>query len=117
MNKISKRTYALLYLGIVIYSLTSVSNKIAAGYPILSFLWMLFYGLGILAMGGYAIIWQKVLKNIPLTTAYANRAVATILGLIWGVLFFGERVSLRIIIGALIVVSGVVIITGDEYEK
>lgn len=117
MNKTLKKTYVLLYLGIVIYSLTSVSNKIAAGYPILSFNWVLFYGLSIIAMGGYAIIWQKVLKNIPLTTAYANRAVSTILCFLWGALFFGEKVSLRIMIGAIIIVAGVVVITGDEYEK
>lgn len=117
MNKILNKTYALLYLGIVIYSLASVFSKIAAGYCIFSFNWFFFYGLGIIAMCVYAIIWQQILKYIPLTTAYANRAVVTVLGLLWGVVFFGEKISLRIIMGAIITVVGVVVITGDEYGE
>lgn len=112
-----QKVYVVLYGGIVIYSLASVCSKTAAGYPLLSMKWIFFYGLGILAMSVYALIWQQVLKHLPLTTAYANRASVTILGLIWGVLFFGENVSPKIIIGAVIIMIGVIIVTGAENEK
>lgn len=117
MKRALYRTYALLYVGIFIYSLTAVSSKVAAAYPILSIQWIVYYILGIVAMGIYAIIWQQVLKRIPLITAYANRAVTTFLGLIWGAIIFGESISLKIVVGAIVIVIGVILVTGVENEK
>ena len=66
-------------------------------------------------MGFYAIAWQQVLKHLPLITTYANKAVTTIWGIIWGFLFFGESISIQRVIGAIIVITGVyLVVTGDE---
>ena len=117
MKRTLFRTYVLLYVGIFIYSLAAVSSKVAAAYTILSTQWIVYYVLGIAAMGIYAIIWQQILKRIPLTTAYANRAVTTFLGLIWGTMIFGESISLKVVVGAIVIVIGVILVTGAEYEK
>lgn len=58
-------------------------------------------------LGVYAIGWQQIIKRMPLTAAYANKAVTTVWGLVWGVLFFKERVTFGKIIGVILVVAGV----------
>ena len=42
------------------------------------------FGLVFVIMFGYALIWQQILKRMPLTVAYANRPVTLIWGIIWG---------------------------------
>ena len=117
MKRTLFRTYILLYVGIFIYSLAAVSNKVAATYSILSTQWIVYYVLGIAVMGIYAIIWQQVLKRISLITAYANKAVTTFLGIVWGAILFGESISLKIVMGAIIIVIGVILVTGAENER
>ena len=60
-------------------------------------------------LGVYAIGWQQVIKNIPLTTAFANKAVTVVWGIVWGRLFFGESITFGKLVGAAMVVGGVII--------
>ena len=64
----------------------------------------------------YAIGWQQVIKRIPLTTAYANKAVTTIWGTIWGVLLFHEGFSAGKLAGIAIIISGIVLFTREGAE-
>ena len=68
-------------------------------------------------LGAYAIGWQQVIKRLPLTYAYANKAVTVLWGIVWGVLLFHERVSPLKILGALIVLSGVVLFSLAERDE
>ena len=80
-----------------------------------SFKFILFYGLMVFILGVYAIFWQQLLKYVPLTTAFCNKAVGIVWGILWGVLFFKEQIKLNMIIGAVIVIIGVVIVVkADE---
>ncbi|MGI6110238.1 MAG: transporter, partial [Eubacteriaceae bacterium] len=63
---------------LILYSMASVCSKIASGYEFLSTGFILWYGLVIVCLGIYAILWQQVLKRMPLTTAFANKAVTII---------------------------------------
>ena len=60
----------------------------AAGYSFLSLPFIFWYGLVILNLGIYAVVWQQIIKHLPLTTAYANKAVTIVWGILWGSLFF-----------------------------
>ena len=60
-------------------------------------------------LGLYALGWQQVLKKLPLTTAYANKAVTIIWGIIWGLLLFGEHISIGKVIGAAFIIAGIVV--------
>ncbi|MCO7108745.1 hypothetical protein NIA69_05595 [Gemmiger formicilis] len=42
------------------------------------------YGLMLLALVTYAVGWQQVIKHLPLTTAYANKAVTVVWGILLG---------------------------------
>jgi len=100
-------TFFALHLLLVVFSFNGVLSKIAAQHPFLSPSFLLFYGGGIALLGVYAIGWQQVIKRLPLTTAYANRAVTIIWGIVWGSLLFHEQLNAQKIAGALVVLAGV----------
>ena len=108
--------YVFLYFALIIFSCCGIFNKLAAGYPLLSLRFFLFYGLNIAVLSVYAILWQRVLKRFDLSVAYANRPVVTLLGMLWGVLLFHERLTWNMVLGALIIVVGIWIVVTD-HEK
>ena len=57
----------------------------------------------------YAVGWQQVLKRMPLSTAFANKAVTLAWSLVLGVLIFNEQLKLSQIAGCLLAVLGVII--------
>lgn len=113
MKKI--KDYAFLHILILLFSFSSVCTKLAAGHEFLSFEFCLFYGLSILILGVYAILWQQVLKKFSLTTAFLNKAVTVIWGMILGLVILGEGITVNMVIGAIIVLIGVGIVVQD-YE-
>ena len=65
----------------------------------------------------YAIGWQQILKRVDLSVAYANKSVALIWGLLWGLLFFKENINVKSVIGALVIIVGIIIISIKDKEK
>lgn len=120
-NRNKKNTtwlWIVLQLMLAIYSLSGVFSKFASQEEHLTFRFFLFYGLVILLLGLYAVGWQQIIKRLPLTVAYANKAVSVIWGCIYGMIFFKERLNTGKIIGGLIVIAGVVLFAlSDTYEK
>ena len=102
-------TLFALHLMLAIYSISGVCSKLAAGEEFLSLNFCLFYGAVILLLGFYAIAWQQIIKRMPLTAAYANRAATVVWGLIWGVIFFQEGITAGKLIGAAMVIVGIVL--------
>ena len=84
---------------------------------IFSIQFIFWFGLVFVIMFGYAIIWQQILKRMPLTVAYANRPVTLIWGIIWGALIFGEKVTWNMIAGAAVIFAGIYLVTGEDSEK
>ncbi|MCI1665888.1 MAG: transporter [Atopobiaceae bacterium] len=103
------RTLFGLHLLLALYSLSGILSKLASQYSFMSEGFIACYGGMILVLGAYALGWQQVIKRLPLTTAYANRAVTVIWGVIWGVLLFHEDVTAAKVIGAAIVLVGVIL--------
>ncbi len=100
--------YLVLHAMLAVYSLSSVCSKLAAGQPFMSAGFMLIYGASIALLAVYAIVWQQVIKRMPLTTAYANKAVTLVWGLVWGRVIFEEELSPIKLLGAAVVLAGVV---------
>ena len=99
--------YLVLHLLLMVFSFNGVFSKLASQYPVMSLPFILYYCCGIGILGIYAIGWQQVIKRLPLTTAYANRAVTIVWGLVWGVVIFHEHLNPPKVIGSLIVLCGV----------
>lgn len=115
-DKKSKALYLVaLHIELLVLSLSGVCSKLAAQNEFFSTQWLFWYALVILNLGVYAIVWQQIIKHLPLTTAYANKAVGIIWGIIWGILIFGEQIKWNMIVGAVIVIVGVItVVKSDE---
>ena len=103
-----------LHILLMIYSLSAVASKAASGAEPLSLRFCALYALIFLILGVYAVGWQQIIKALPLTTAFANKAVTVIWGLLWGILIFHESVTIRQLIGAAAVMAGVVLFSFSE---
>ncbi len=75
---------------------------------------ILYYGLEIFILGIYAILWQQIIKKFQLTVAYVNRAVALLWSLLWSVIFFKETITLNNVVGAVIIIIGIVVVNSDD---
>ena len=110
------KTIFALHLLLMVYSCSGILSKTAAGVEFLSPEFCLLYAGIIALLGLYAIGWQQILKRLPLTTAFSNKAVTIVWGIIWGMLFFSEPISLGKCIGALLIIAGVVLFSIADGE-
>lgn len=108
--------YILLHAVLLVLSLSAVCSKQAAQYEWFSLKWCFFYGLVLLIMFIYAFAWQLILKGLPLTVAFSNKAITIFWGMLWGAILFGENINLRMIIAAAIIFTGIIIISTDKSE-
>lgn len=103
------RTVLALHALLLLYSASDVMSKLAAGYEPASLAFLACYG-GLLAiLAAYALGWQQVIKRLPLTYAYANRGITVVWGLVWGALLFSEAVTLPKVVGAAMIMGGIVL--------
>lgn len=110
------KTILALHIILVIYSTSTIFSKLASGQQFLSFKFCLYYGLIIVLLGFYAIGWQQIIKRMPLTAAFANKAVTVVWGIIWGFIFFHEPITAGKVIGAVLVVAGIVMYAMADKE-
>lgn len=116
MKRISWKTIFALQLVVMIYTLSSVAAKLASGQEAFSLKFLLFYGVEILILGIYAIAWQQIIKHCDLSVAYANRSMAILWSLIWTVVFFHEALTIKNVLGVLVVLAGTMIVNSDGGE-
>ncbi len=108
----------ILHLILAVYSLTGIASKFAGGEEFLSFRFILFYGISLFGLLVYAFAWQQVIKHMPLISAYANKGVTVIWGLLWGYVIFDEAITVRKVIGAAVIIGGIIlIVTADAKEE
>lgn len=114
----NKKVKMLIFLHILLfsYSFCGVFSKLAAKSDFLSLPFILFYGCSIFILGIYAFFWQQILKRMDLTVAFLNKAIMIIWGIVWGALFFRETITLKMLIGAVVVMIGVIIAIKGEME-
>ncbi len=103
----------LLHVLFFVYSLTGVCGKIAARYSWDSVIFAGSYCGMIAILAIYAIGWQRILRYVPLSTAYFHRAVNVFWGLIFGYVFFDESITLGKVAGITIVMCGLVLFDMD----
>ena len=57
---------------------------------------------------------MQIIKHLPLTTAYANKAIGIVWGILWGIIIFGEQIKWNMIVGAVIVIAGVILVVKSD---
>ena len=124
MKSSNLKNYILLHVLLMVYSISGILSKLAAKVVFMSIPFILLY-LGIVfLLGIYAIFWQQIIKALPLTIAYANKAVSVIWGLVWEILFFHEKLTLGKLIGICLIVTGIILfcksdenLENNKYEQ
>lgn len=112
MNKVKNLVF--LHAIVFLYAISSVCAKYASTLDFFSIKWCFIYALQIFLLGCYALLWQQILKIMPLNFAFANKSVTLVWGMLFGVLLFNEKLSALNIVGAVIVLIGVIfMVTGD----
>lgn len=106
--------FLALHISLLLSSLSGVCSKMAANQSFLSFGFFLYFGLVLVIMFVYAVVWQQILKRMPLTVAYANRPVSLVWGMIWGALIFKERITWNMILGAGIIFLGIYLVVSEH---
>lgn len=103
----------LLQLVVMIYTISGVAAKFAAGYKFLSLGFILCYGIEICILGVYAVLWQQIIKRVDLSVAYANRSIAILWSMLWAALIFQESISVQNIVGVLLVLAGTMVVNKE----
>lgn len=99
--------YGLLAVAVVLYSCVSICSKLASGYPVLSWGFILRYGASIFLLMVYAVLWQQVLKRFALSVAYAAKPASTILTMAAGIVLFQEQIKWNMLLGAVLILLGI----------
>ena len=110
------RTLLALHILLLLYSSSGVLSKSAALRPPMSFGFVALYAGMLAVLFVYAIGWQQVIKRLPLTLAFANKAIYVVWGIVWGVLLFGERLTPGMVAGAVLVMAGIVLFSTDPAD-
>ena len=116
-KKFSVGAFVLLQIALFIVSFGAVCSKMAGKQEFLSLPFLAFYGALIVILFVYAILWQQVLKRISLVIAYACKGISIVYGMLWGILFFKEEITLKMGIGAVLVLIGVYIFIFGEIKE
>lgn len=113
-RKISVKLLILLQAVVVIYTTSGIFAKLASAQTFMSWPFLLLYGAEIFVLGVYALLWQQIIKRVDLSVAYANRAVALVWSMLWAFMVFGEKITVKNMIGVVIVVVGTMIVNSDH---
>ncbi len=109
-NDKGARHILLMHAGFLLYSCYSLVGKAAARFPFFSPPFIIAYGIVAAILCAYAVIWQQVLKHVPLSVAVANKSVTVIWGILFGKIFFAETVRWNMIVGAAVILAGILLL-------
>lgn len=93
----------------ILYALVGIFTKFASQHEFLSGLY--FVGLlgAVFMLGTYAVCWQQILKRVELSTAYMFKGTSLIFVMLLAFAWFGEQITATNIIGAVVIVGGIML--------
>lgn len=116
-KRTSWKSQVFLHVLFCLYSLFSVCSKLGGQVEPFSLPFFAWYGVGFLLLGIYAIGWQQILKQMSLLQAFSGKAVVVLWGVFWGAVLFQEAVTVRKVIGAFVIMAGIVLYSFAEDHK
>ena len=119
MSSISGYLFLMFFL-IVSTGIQILFKHIALGPGGKCYLYLLLdplFSLCVLLFLAQTTLWLSVLKRLPLSKAYPYTSLTLVTLLISGALFFKEHISWGNVLGALIIMTGVVVLTGARNNQ
>ena len=114
MSRSKIKVYIVLHLLLFLYAAGGICSKLAAKEAFLSPKFIKYYMIVLANLAFYAIVWQQIIKRISLVSAFANKAITVVWGMMWGFLIFGESITITKIIGAVIIIVGIYFVVSDN---
>lgn len=105
MKAITK--YCILIVSFMIYAATGIFTKYASMYPFLSWQYILLLSGAVCVLGVYAVLWQQIIRRIPVSDAYMFKGTSIVWAMIFSCCLFGEGITLNNLIGASIIIAGI----------
>lgn len=114
---VTLKNIVLLQAIIIIYTVSSVMAKLASVNKDEPFRFLMFLGLEFVILAIYAVFWQQMIKRFELSVAYANRSMAILWSMIWAVIFFHDEITVKNMLGVVLVLLGTMIVNMDAREE
>ena len=114
------KTKALVQLQLlnIVFSLSSVAVKLASNalrdHGLFSASMLLYTCVYLGLMAIYAFFWQRVIRHVPLSSAYFNKGLVLFWSMLWAVLLLGEYLSAGNLIGIVVIFVGTILVNSDE---
>ena len=112
-KKISLLMLIVIQMGVILYTTSGICSKMTSNYQAFSFMWLVWIGLEVAALGMYAVFWQQIIKRVDLSVAYANRAFAIFWSTLWAVILFKEKITPANAIGIVVIFLGIQLVNKD----
>ena len=77
----------------------------------------LYFFLDLCFLGVYAFFWQQMIKKLPLSAAYLNRAMSLAWSSLWAVIIFKEDITVRKLLAVALVTVGIIIVNSEDGGK
>ena len=113
-KKISLPMLLLLQGAVCMFTVSGIAAKYASNYEFLSRGFILCYGVEIMILGIYAIVWQQIIKRVDISIAYANRSVAVFWSMLWASVLFHEQITVQNILGVILIFVGTWVVNSSE---
>ena len=113
-GRLTIRNVLFLAFAVAIYSSAGFFSKLASGYDFLSLPYISCLGGVVIVLGIYAVLWQMALKHVPLNQAYLFRSLGVVFGLAIAYMAFHESISWQNLLGAAIVLCGLLILLSEK---
>lgn len=93
----------------LLYACVSLFTKYASQQEFMSWNYMVGLIGAIGVMGLYAVLWQQILKRIELSLAYMFKGTSIVFVMLLAYILFGEQITWNNIVGAIIIIGGIVL--------
>ncbi len=103
------QTYLALVGVNLIYACTSICTKMASRQEMMTWPYFIWIVGAVGVMGVYAVLWQQVIARMPLSTAFMFKGTSLIFVLLISALLFGEVITLKNVIGSVVIIIGIVL--------
>lgn len=113
-GKLTIGSALFLAFAVAVYSSSGFFTKLASQYEFISTTYILCLFGVVVVLGIYAVLWQIALKMVNLNQAYLFRSLGLIYGLCIAYFAFHESISWQNVLGALIVLFGLLILLSEK---
>ncbi len=110
-------SFLFMHLAFLVYTIYPLIGKFASRYEVFSLPFIALYCLVFAVLAVYALLWQQVLKRFSLSTAIANKSITIVWGMVFGLLLFKESVSLKMLLGTILILSGIFLLSTEKEEN